>query len=357
MKKMMGTRNRLWLLVLLLVMAVTVALPVTANAASKGRSNKKKVTKVSLNRSSLTLKLKKKETARLKATVKGAKAVVKWKSSNRRVASVSANGKVRAKRAGKTIITARAGGKSAKCKATVKKADPKNVTMYLLQAYSYNAWSGDARENATYTYNAKGLLAECKSDRFFNGKLKTTYSYDSKGNMIRVHSERNMSGYTYVIDYSFTYKNGHKAGCVQKLYTRNNSTGFIFSQYSITWNYFYSGNHLKKLKYEYHNYDPNFQSTINYKYSSSNKRPISVGSVNYKYDSKGNIRATGEIKSCGNKYSNGKLMSRKYKENENTSKGYRYIKVKVPAKMKNKVREQQWALLNDNLNAALEPHD
>ncbi len=326
------------------------------------RNARKKVTKVTLNRSSITLKLKKNKTARLKATVKGARAAVKWSSSNRRVASVNSSGKVTAKGAGKATITAKAGGKSAKCTVTVKKASAASsgkTTMYLLQAYSYYAWSGDHMENATYTYNADGLLAECKSKRHNSGPgstSKNTYTYDREGNITRVHYEcKDNAGYTNVSDYSLTYSNGHKSRCVENLYMKN-SSGLVYNQYSITWDYFYSQNRLVKQRCEYHNYNPNFIETRNFTYSSSGKRPAAVDSAAYKYDNKGNIQSIqGRISDCGNKYASGKLISRKYKENENTSMSYRYIKVKVPAKMKNKVREQQWALLNDNLNAALEP--
>ncbi|MBQ3601357.1 MAG: Ig-like domain-containing protein [Lachnospiraceae bacterium] len=55
-----------------------------------------------------------------KIRVKGAKGKVKWTSSNNAVCTVK-NGTIKAKRAGKTIITAKVAGAKFKCKVTVKK--------------------------------------------------------------------------------------------------------------------------------------------------------------------------------------------------------------------------------------------
>ncbi|MBQ8133993.1 MAG: leucine-rich repeat protein [Clostridia bacterium] len=80
-------------------------------------------TKVKLNKTKATLKVKK--TLTLKATVSPTKYVtskkVTWKTSNSKIATVK-NGKVTAKKAGTVTITVKtANGKTAKCKITVKK--------------------------------------------------------------------------------------------------------------------------------------------------------------------------------------------------------------------------------------------
>ncbi len=82
-------------------------------------------TKVTLNKSKLSLVVGK--TATLKATVtpKSASKKLSWKSSNSKVAKVK-NGKVTAKKAGKATITVQNGdGKKATCKVTVTKTAPK----------------------------------------------------------------------------------------------------------------------------------------------------------------------------------------------------------------------------------------
>ncbi len=94
--------------------------------------------KIKLNKSSVTLYTNGTKTVKLKAAVTGSKGKVKWRSSNKKVATVSSSGKVTAKKAGKTTITAKFGGKTSKCKITVK--DPAKK---LKIAVAYSA-SGDA---------------------------------------------------------------------------------------------------------------------------------------------------------------------------------------------------------------------
>lgn len=82
--------------------------------------NGDKVVKIRLDRTSVTLNLTGAKTVTLKAMVTGSSQKVKWSSSNKKVATVSASGRVTAKKAGKATITAVIGGKSAKCIVTVK---------------------------------------------------------------------------------------------------------------------------------------------------------------------------------------------------------------------------------------------
>ena len=77
---------------------------------------------IKLNKTSLILNLKGTKTATLKATVTGASNKVTWSSSNKSIATVSSSGKVTAKKAGTVTIKAKANGKTATCKVTVKKS-------------------------------------------------------------------------------------------------------------------------------------------------------------------------------------------------------------------------------------------
>lgn len=86
-----------------------------------------KAKKISLNKKKATLHAG--ETLKLKAKLKpkGSTAKIKWKSSKKKVASVSKSGTVTARKKGKAVITAQLpNGKKAKCKVTVKKAAPQN---------------------------------------------------------------------------------------------------------------------------------------------------------------------------------------------------------------------------------------
>lgn len=74
--------------------------------------------KAGLSKASLTLEVGKTKT--LKVT--GTKSKVTWSSSDKSVATVTSNGKVKAKKAGKATIIAKAGKKKYECQVTVKKA-------------------------------------------------------------------------------------------------------------------------------------------------------------------------------------------------------------------------------------------
>lgn len=79
---------------------------VTAEAATTVKLNKRKTT------------IYVGKTEQLK--VKGTKSKVKWSSNKKSVATVSSKGKVKGKKAGTAIITAKVGNKKYKCKVTVK---------------------------------------------------------------------------------------------------------------------------------------------------------------------------------------------------------------------------------------------
>lgn len=88
-----------------------------------------RVKKVKLNKTKLLLGVK--DEFALKATVtptNSSKNKVSWKSSSRRIATVTSNGVVKGRKKGKAMITAAADGKTAKCQVTVKAA-PKKITL------------------------------------------------------------------------------------------------------------------------------------------------------------------------------------------------------------------------------------
>ncbi len=92
----------------LLIMAMLLLIePVSAKTKKKVALNRKSVTLIQGKTVSLKLKHAKKK--------------VKWCSQNRSVATVNKKGKVKALRAGRTVITAKAGRKKYTCKVTVKK--------------------------------------------------------------------------------------------------------------------------------------------------------------------------------------------------------------------------------------------
>ena len=92
---------------LTLALLLLIIMPIQAQASSKVKLNKTKITL--LTGKAYQLK------------VKGTTSKVKWSSSKKSVATVK-NGKVTAKKAGKTTITAKIGNKKLTCKVTVNQA-------------------------------------------------------------------------------------------------------------------------------------------------------------------------------------------------------------------------------------------
>ena len=88
----------------------------TAYAAKKIKLSKSKITMKKGQSKKLTLKKGKKKLKN-----------VKWKSSNKKVVSVTSSGKIKAKKVGKATITAKYKKKTYKCKVTVKKAKKKTT--------------------------------------------------------------------------------------------------------------------------------------------------------------------------------------------------------------------------------------
>ncbi len=95
------------------------------------KTQKVKIKKITLNYKQITVKTGK--TRKLKATVTPANATnkkLKWKSSNKRIATVSQTGKVKGIKAGKVKITVAArdgSGKKATCKVIVEKKKSKKI--------------------------------------------------------------------------------------------------------------------------------------------------------------------------------------------------------------------------------------
>ncbi len=100
------------------VVAITLSFSVFVGSitVSAPEADAKKKTKLKINKTKCTLFVGK--TTKLKVT--GTKKKVKWSSSKKKVATVSQKGLVKAKKAGKTTITAKIGKKKYCCKVTVK---------------------------------------------------------------------------------------------------------------------------------------------------------------------------------------------------------------------------------------------
>lgn len=97
--------------IVILAMALTLVIPpikTQAKAAPK------------LNKTKVTISVKKSYRLKVIGTAKK----VEWKSSNKKVAAVSKNGKVTGKKRGSAVITAKVNKKTYKCKVTVTEPKP-----------------------------------------------------------------------------------------------------------------------------------------------------------------------------------------------------------------------------------------
>lgn len=134
----MNTKKKLFSRMMILMMTVMLLLPLTASAATV-KLNKSKVTL--MKGASYTLVLQNNEKA------------IKWSTSKKSVATVSANGKVTAKKKGTATITAKVGKKKYKCKVTVKqpvtsiKLNQKRVMISKGKTYTLKATASPSSAN------------------------------------------------------------------------------------------------------------------------------------------------------------------------------------------------------------------
>ena len=149
-------------LTLTLALVAPIQTPVTPVAVAEAAT-------VKINKTKKTLKVG--QTYQLKIT--GTKKTVKWKSSKKSVATVSSKGKVKAKAVGKTNITATVGGKTYKCKITVKASEnpalknaPFSAQEVTAEGFSFvtpKDWiTSSATQNGVYVF-ASAPSAEHKS--------------------------------------------------------------------------------------------------------------------------------------------------------------------------------------------------
>ncbi len=130
----------------------------------------------------------------------------KWKSSSKKVATVSGSGKITAKKAGKTTISVKVAGKTLKCTVTVKKAGSTTKTddTQIRTAADLSKLEGSAKEfNLAADIDASGYTAVNTFSGKLNGNghtirnLKTPLVEINKGSIdgiifqnVQINSER-----------------------------------------------------------------------------------------------------------------------------------------------------------------------
>ena len=156
-----------------MALALTLAMPVTAQAKATPRLNKTKVT-VSVKKS-------------YQLKVIGISKKATWKSSNKKVATVSKNGKVTGNKKGSAVITAKVNKKTYKCKVTVteptlnktkvtltitKKKTKPAVQLKVKNVSAKNVkWTTSNKKVATVSKNGK-VVAKKKGNAVITVKVK-----------------------------------------------------------------------------------------------------------------------------------------------------------------------------------------
>lgn len=146
-----------WVLAMAMVFSSAAIVP-NATTASAKKTKTVKATKLKMKKKVVKMKVGQKK--KLRITVKPKKATITWKSSKKKVATVSKKGVVVAKKAGTTKITATSGKKKAVCKVKVSKAavkpgiasiavlDSKTVRVNLTAAKALNVRNFTVRKKS-----------------------------------------------------------------------------------------------------------------------------------------------------------------------------------------------------------------
>ena len=191
--------------------------------------------KITLNQSSLSLTVGKSTCLSVSCTPSNTtdNKSVTWKSGNASIATVS-NGKVTAKAAGTTTITAKVGAKTATCKVTVKSApssgkkDTSSSGSYKNVSDAYtafnkfrtskaNQWYWNANnKNKTTTYGLKALQRDSALEKTAKVRAKEQWTmYYKKGRA--THTRPNGKDWTTAYPSAIKYKGenlawGHTSG-------------------------------------------------------------------------------------------------------------------------------------------------
>lgn len=169
----MKQRKKISVLVALMVLLSVFAVPSMSYGAAKG----KVVPKYTLKLNKTVYTMKKGKTVKLKATMSKAakKKKLKWSSSNKKVATVASNGKVKAKKNGKTTITAQVKGTKVKAKCKIVVGTP--VSKVKLNKASLSLKTGQ-------TFKLKAAISPKKATNkkvIYKSSNKAVASVTAKG--------------------------------------------------------------------------------------------------------------------------------------------------------------------------------
>ena len=252
-----------WVLALMMVFSIFPATQV--NAATKPKLSKTKIT--------MTVGQSKK--LKVKGISKKRAKRIKWKSSKKKVVTVTKTGKLKARKAGKATITAKVGKKKLKCKVVVKRKHKKARKKKESNSSSKKMWLSKTSVTLQagsgvdlVLHNAKNVVKWSSSNNKVAWADRATSSSKNLGTIQAVSKgtaviTAKVDGKTFkchvkVIADDYHASEATEAKIKQALKIVNNSMSTQEKVLKLT---IWTCNHLKRVYGEYWSYEP--ENTVN----------------------------------------------------------------------------------------------
>ena len=256
-------RTFAWVLALMMIFSVFPATQV--NAATKPKLSKTKIT--------MTVGQSKK--LKVKGISKKRAKRIKWKSSKKKVVTVTKTGKIKARKAGKATITAKVGKKKLKCKVVVKRKHKKARKKKESNSSSKKMWLSKTSVTLQagsgvdlVLHNAKNVVKWSSSNNKVAWADRATSSSKNLGTIQAVSKgtaviTAKVDGKTFkchvkVIADDYHASEATEAKIKQALKIVNNSMSTQEKVLKLT---IWTCDHLKRVYGEYWSYEP--ENTVN----------------------------------------------------------------------------------------------
>lgn len=252
-----------WILAVMMVFSIFPATQV--NAATKPKLSKTKIT--------MTVGQSKK--LKVKGISKKRAKRIKWKSSKKKVVTVTKTGKLKARKAGKATITAKVGKKKLKCKVVVKRKRKKSTKKKESNSSSKKMWLSKTSVTLQagsgvdlVLHNAKNVVKWSSSNNKVAWADRATSSSKNLGTIQAVSKgtaviTAKVDGKTFkchvkVIADDYHASEATEAKIKQALKIVNNSMSTQEKVLKLT---IWTCDHLKRVYGEYWSYEP--ENTVN----------------------------------------------------------------------------------------------
>lgn len=252
-----------WILAVMMVFSIFPATQV--NAATKPKLSKTKIT--------MTVGQSKK--LKVKGISKKRAKRIKWKSSKKKVVTVTKTGKLKARKAGKATITAKVGKKKLKCKVVVKRKRKKSTKKKESNSSSKKMWLSKTSVTLQagsgvdlVLHNAKNVVKWSSSNNKVAWADRATFSSKNLGTIQAVSKgtaviTAKVDGKTFkchvkVIADDYHASEATEAKIKQALKIVNNSMSTQEKVLKLT---IWTCDHLKRVYGEYWSYEP--ENTVN----------------------------------------------------------------------------------------------